>query len=580
MDTSRDRGDDWGLRPHAQAPPGGAAGAGPSPARGNQGPGTMPISPFLYDVIIFLLATVVIVPVFERLRASPLVGFLLVGAVVGPHGLAVIDDVQAVQSLAELGVVVLLFTVGLEITLWRIRTMSPAVLALGLGQMAATGLAVAAVALAVGVDLAGALAIGGALALSSTAVVLQLMIERHELATGFGRTALAILLLQDIMVGPLLIVIPALGAAAVSVWTALGVGMLKAVAVLTAFFVVGRLMLRPLFRVVERARAPELSMAVVLFVVIGTGLAAHAAGLSMALGAFMAGMLLADTEYRHKVAEDIQPFRGLLLGLFFMNVGMIINVELLAEQAATVAALVAALLLGKAAILFVGARLAGLRTVVSIRLGMVLCQGGEFAFVLLTLAMIEGVLDPEPVQLLILAVVVTMALTPPLAAAAARLARRFQPDELPGLPVLREKAAGLRGHVVVAGFGRAGRAAANRLAGESAPFLVLDTNANKVIDGNARGLPVFHCDATDPEVMEAAGVPEAHTVIVALGEARGAEHLVALLRYLFPELQILARARDEAQGRALVRAGADDVVVEVQHPGERLAARVTLPGRE
>ena len=540
----------------------------------------MPINPFLYDVIIFLLATVVIVPVFERLRASPLVGFLLAGAIVGPHGLAVIDDVEAVQSLAELGVVVLLFTVGLEITLWRIRAMSPAVLALGIGQMAATGLAVAAVALAVGVDLAGALAIGGALALSSTAVVFQLMVERHELATGFGRTALAILLLQDFMVGPLLVVIPALGAADVSVWTALGIGMLKAIAVLIAFFVVGRLMLRPLFRIVERARAPELSMAVVLFVVIGTGLAAHGAGLSMALGAFLAGMLLADTEYRHKGAEDIQPFRGLLLGLFFMNVGMIINVELMADQAGTVAALVAALLLGKAAILFVGARLAGLRTVVSVRLGLVLCQGGEFAFVLLTLAMMEGVLDPEPVQLLILAVVVTMALTPPLAAAGARLARRYQPDERPGLSVLQEKAAGLRGHVVVAGFGRAGRAAANRLAGESAPFLVLDTNANKVIDGNARGLPVFHCDATDPEVLEAAGAPEAQTVIVALGEARGAEHLVALLRYLFPGLQILARARDDAQGRALVRAGADDVVVEVQQPGERLAALVTLPARE
>lgn len=533
-------------------------------------------SHYLFDVIIFLAATVIVVPLFERLRASPLVGYLLAGALIGPNGLGIMSDPDGVWVLAEMGVVMLLFTIGLELTMQRFRLLGARAFGVGGGQILVTGVVIGAIAVSVGQDLSAAIVIGGALALSSTAVVLQLMIERHEMATRFGRMALAILLLQDLAVGPLLVLIPMLGSEG-NLGSALGLAGAKAVAVLATILVVGRLVLRPLFQVVEKAQAPELSTAAILLVIIGTGALSHWAGLSMALGAFAAGMVLAETEYRHKVMTDIQPFRGLMLGLFFLAVGMFIDVRLILDRPELMLGMIVTLMIGKAVILFAAARLGGMTWVDSGRIGLLLAQGGGFAFVLLSVGLEEGVVAPPVVQALMLVVAVTMALTPPLAAVGGWLAHRLEPAAAPGLDALEAETGTLESHVVLAGFGRVGTSVARRLTREGVRYVALENDLRLVIDGVARGYAVYHGDALRPEVLEAAGIGHCQAVVVSLGEARGARGLVAFLRYLFPELRIVARARDEAHGRDLIRAGANDIVVEVLEAGDRLAGAIVVP---
>ncbi|MCP5368228.1 MAG: cation:proton antiporter [Hyphomicrobiales bacterium] len=531
----------------------------------------MPNAHVFVDVIVFLLATVVVVPLFERLRASPLVGYLIAGACIGPSGLALIGDVEGVRGFAELGIVVLLFTVGLELTVERLRVIGGRVLALGLAQVGVTTAVGFAVAIWFGVDINAAFVVGAALSLSSTAVVLQLMVERQELATHLGRTALGILLLQDVVVGPLLVLIPVLGAPDTNLLLAFAIGTGKAVLILAAIFVIGRVILRPVFRIAATAKAPELFMAATVLVVVGTGLAAHAFGLSMALGAFAAGLVLAGTEYRHQVMDTIQPFRGLLLGLFFMAVGMSADLGFAWSNLGLIGALIGALLVGKAVILAGLARLHGMNTVRAVRLGMLLAQGGAFAFVLMAVGRSAGVVGDDLVQVVTLLVAATMAVTPLLAVIGGWLSRLYEPFEAPGAELLTRDAADMAGHVVIAGFGRAGKDTVDRFALQGVPFVVLERNRQRVVDGRARGVPIYFVDARLPEVLLAARVDHARAVIVALGESRGARNLVALLRYLFPALRILARARDEQHGRDLMEAGADDVVVEQLAPGHRLA---------
>jgi CPA2 family monovalent cation:H+ antiporter-2 len=533
-------------------------------------------SGFLFEAIVFLLATVVVVPVFERLKASPLVGYLIAGLIIGPNGIGVVKDVENVNAIAELGVVVLMFTIGLEMTLRRLKTMRESAALLGFGQVVLTGLVIGGLAMWQGFRLGPAIVIGAALAVSSTAVVLQLLVERHELATRLGRNAFGILILQDMVIGPLLILIPILSQTGDTVGIALAIAGFKAFVVMAGIVIIGRYVLTPTYRVVAVAQAPELFMALTLFVIVGTALASQAAGLSMALGAFAAGLILAETEHRHRIAETIQPFRGLLMGLFFMAVGMSIVPRLLADNFGLVALMLVGLLLGKALILMLVARLSKHPWPAALRLGLVLAQGGEFAFVILTLAVKEKLLLPEPVAFLVLVVGLSMAATPLLAMAAGWIGKRYEPSEAPGVDGLEQAAEKLDHHVVVAGLGRVGLSVAKRFAKLGQPFLVIESDRRKVVDARARGIPAFHADATDLLAIDAAGVDRAQALIVALGEEQGASHLVATLRYLFPELRIVARAQSESLGRALIRAGADDIVVEVDDAGTRLASAVVV----
>jgi CPA2 family monovalent cation:H+ antiporter-2 len=526
----------------------------------------------LRDILILLLAAVAVVPLVRRLRASAVLGYLAAGALIGPHGLGLLGDVEAAAGMGELGVVFLLFSIGLSLSVERLVALRRYALGLGIAQVLATAVALWALLRTLGVPSAAALVLGGGLALSSTAVVLQMLIERRELPTAAGRVALAVLLLQDVAVVPLLTLVPLLRGGEASVLPALGMALVRAALGLAVILVLGRLALRPLLRAVARDGTPELFTGIVLLLVLGVGWLTEQVGLSMALGAFLAGMLVAETEYRHQVEADVQPFRGLLLALFFMSVGMGLDVGLLWTQAPALLGLTAALLLVKASLLAVLARGFGLGTATAVTLGLMLAQGGEFGFVLFSLARQDGLLSAEAAQLAVLAVGVGMAVTPLLIGAGRRLARRLEADREG--PALAEWAEALRAHVIIAGFGRVGHTVARLLALHGTPYLALDLDAERVIDARTRRLPVFFGDASRGHVLAAAGLERAEALVVTLDEPASAHRAVRVARHLTPALPVLARARDVAHAERLVRAGATMATPEIVEGSLQLGAAV------
>jgi CPA2 family monovalent cation:H+ antiporter-2 len=517
----------------------------------------------LIDFIVILCAVVVCVPLLQRLRLGSFLGHLVAGVLIGPFGLALVGDLESLSSLAELGVVFLLFAVGLELPISRLKVMPIGVFVLGIAQVLVTGGVIGLCAAGLGATVDSAIVIGGALALSSTAVVLVLLSEHGELTSRFGRSAVTVLLIQDLMVGPLLAIAVTLGQTDTSMALSIGAAVLKMIAALVVIVGGGRIVLRPLFWLVADSRIPEAFAALSILVVLATSLATQFAGLSMAFGAFLAGILLADSRYRHQVEAEIQPFRGLLLGLFFVTVGMSLDVHQLLDNGHLVIPMALGLLLVKAVIL-VGLGIAfRLPLAQSIQLGMTLSQGGEFAFILLGAGVVSGILPTALGQLVVLVVAITMAVTPLLAIsgkAVAQRVRRTKVVEVEAKPPVVET---LDNHVFVAGFGRVGRAVAQRLSANKIPFVAVDLDPRNVAPGRERGLMVFYGDATRPEVLEAVHVERASAAIVALDNPAAALRVVALLRYIFPDLKIHARARDEDHATALRSAGADTVVPEV-----------------
>ena len=517
---------------------------------------------FLGEALIFLLAAVLVAPLFERFKSSPVLGFLVAGMLIGPHVLGLVAESETTRRLGELGVVFLLFTIGLELTIERLKVMRRHVFGLGTAQVLLTGLVITLAATFAGLGTGAAIVVGGGLALSSTAVVLQLLSERGELATRFGRVCVAILLLQDLAVVPMLILVPAFGYEEVSILRAMGGAVLKAAAVLAVILVVGRLVLRPLFRLVAASRSPELFAAMTLLLLLGTSWLTGQAGLTIGLGGFLAGAMLAETEYRHQVAADIQPFRGILLGLFFMTVGMSVDLGLLFADIALIGLLVAALIVVKLAVVFALCRGFGLRGGPSLNAGLMLAQGGEFAFLLFALAMANGILDPATGAVLFALVAVSMGLTPVLAAIGARLAARLARHPAQQPQDWGSETAELRGHVVVAGFGRVGRAVCRMLAEGNVPYVALDLDPDRVARAYAQGLPVFFGDAARPEVLRGARVEHARAAVLTMDDPVAAERAAAGLRSSFPDIPIFARARDNPHRERLETAGATGIVHE------------------
>jgi CPA2 family monovalent cation:H+ antiporter-2 len=526
---------------------------------------------FIIEAVIVLGAAIVGVLLAERLKISAILGYLVAGLVIGPAGFALVTDLEATRTLAELGVVFLLFMVGLELPLERIRVMPPAILWLGGGQILLTGAAIAGIIAAFGGLASAAVLVGGALALSSTAIVLRLLSERRELNSRFGRAAFGILIMQDLVVGPLIVGVLALGQGPESVVTALGLAFLKAIAAMVLILGVGRFALRPIFAPVAAARRPEIFAALTLLVVLAAAFATQAAGLSMAFGALLAGMLVAESPYRHQVAVEIQPFRGLLLGLFFMTVGMSLDVAVLRQQIATVLPLTLAMIVGKTAMTAILARLAMLPTGQALRLGLLLSQGGEFAFVLLGVGFGEQILSLDDRQQLVAVVILTMMLTPLLAEAGRRLAPRIERRTYGGTEKAAPEIAGLKDHVIIAGYGRVGRAVAQRLTAAGIAWVALDLDPHRVTQARRQGLQVHFGDADRPEILEAFAVEQARAVVVAVDNPKVALQLTALLHYVLPEIPILARAYDEAHAEELERAGATHVIPEPAPIGARIA---------
>jgi CPA2 family monovalent cation:H+ antiporter-2 len=525
----------------------------------------------LRDLLIILLAAVAVVPLFRRLHASAVLGYLVAGTLIGPHGLGLIREIEAASVLGQFGVIFLLFSIGLSLSIARLTALRRYVFGLGLAQVGATAVAIWGLLRLIGVPSPAALVLGGGLALSSTAVVLQVLIERRELATPRGRVAFAVLLLQDLAVVPLLVVVPLLRSPEAAVLPALGLAFLKAALALVLILALGRLLLRPLLRAVARGGDPELFTAIVLLLVLGIGWLTEQAGLSMALGAFLAGVLIAETEYRPQVEGDIQPFRAILLALFFMAIGMSIDVAMLSRAATVILGLLAGLLVLKGGILFGVARAFQLGVGTAAAVGLTLAQGGEFGFVLFTLAHQAGVLTGDITQLAILVVGLSMAVTPLLLVAGRRVAHHLERPASAG-DALTQGSADLRGHVLIAGYGRVGQTLALLLESRGMSYVALDVDPEQVAEARRRDLPVYYGDASRAEVMKAAGVERAQAVVITVDEPESASRTVQVVRRLAPELPVLARARDLGQCEKLAEAGATAVVPEVVEGSLQLVA--------
>ncbi len=535
----------------------------------------------LDKLIVVLLTAVIVVPVFQRLKLSSVLGYLAAGAVIGPHGLGLIGTAEGTTLLAEFGVVFLLFTIGLELSLERLRAMRRHIFGLGAAQVGVSALVIGGIALALGQPLEVAVIIGAALALSSTAVVLQVLSEQRDLIARIGRISFAVLLFQDLAVAPILALVPLLGDGnSGSVLLLMAMAVVKGIVAIAAIFLAGNLLLQPIFRAVAATANREMFVGLVLLVALGTGWATQQVGLSMALGAFLAGLVLAGSEFRHQVEADISPFRGILLGFFFMTVGMMVNPELLIDQALPVLGLVAGLLAVKAAILFAVAQAFRLSLPMSVRLAMILAQGGEFAFVILGLAMDEGIMPADTGQTLIVVVAISMALTPFLAMLAKRSSRAvaavLEQREESRLEALAGEAADLSDHVVVAGFGRVGQTVARVLAAQGVPHLALDLDPGRVSKARAAGSQVFYGDASHPEVLRAAGVGNARAVVITIDQPRTAERIAHMLRAEHPELTILARARDRSNSTRLEAAGATLAVPETLESSLQLGSAMLM----
>jgi len=531
---------------------------------------------YLADVLVLLVALLLFVPLFQRLNVGTVLGYLAAGVVIGPSALGLVGNIEGVRALAEFGVVFLLFAVGLEIKLERLRLFGPRTYGLAIAQVVVTGAVFTVVAHAWGLDTQPALIVGAGLALSSTAVVLQMLGERTQMTGALGRTAIAMLLVQDVTVGPLLVFVSVAADAPGNLFGALGIAAVKSLIVLVIIVLAERIVLRPLLRLAAGAGAPEVFTGATLLLVLGTGWATQFAGLSMALGAFLAGLMVADTEFRHQVAADIQPFRGLLLGLFFITVGMIIDVGYALSRATTVTMLVVGLIGAKGALIAALALIFGQPMGRALRLGGMLSQGSEFAFVLFALATANGLFAGELAQLLTVSVALSMAVTPIGQAIARRVPTAPGAPARSALGNLDRESGDAHGHVVVAGFGQVGMAVARHLASQHVPVLIIDLNPRRVTASRARGLPVFYGNATNLEVLRAARLERAVAFVVAVPDADTAEQVTAMARNAYPDVRIFARVPDEDGIRRLRRAGADAVAPEGLTTALELVERVML----
>ncbi|UXI68530.1 monovalent cation:proton antiporter-2 (CPA2) family protein [Tahibacter amnicola] len=512
----------------------------------------------LHYTVVLLAAAVIAVPIAKKFELGAVLGYLIAGAVIGPAGLKLLQNPEQIARISELGVVLMLFVIGLELSPQRLWVMRKSVFGAGTAQMLGTTALIAGVAaLGFGLGLKSAIVMGLGLALSSTAFGLQLLAERKELTAPHGRLAFAVLLFQDLAAIPILALIPVLGGAGGAAMNL--VDALRVVAVIALVVVAGRFLLRPVFRAVAGTRIPEVFTATALLVVIGTAWLMELAGISMALGAFLAGLLLADSEYRHELESQIDPFKGLLLGLFFVSVGMSVDLALLLREPWVVLALTAALLVAKGLVLLlVGRSIGGLDTPQSLALAAVLAGGGEFAFVVFKLAHKAQLLDGRQHDLLTLVITLSMALTPAVVVCVAKYlgTRERAPerefDRIEGDPP----------RVIIAGFGRVGQIVARILRAQRIPFTALENSIEQVDVSRRFGSEIYFGDPTRPELLRAAQADKAEIFVLATDDPEANVRTARIVRRLYPHLKIFARARNRQHAFRLMDLNVDGVVRE------------------
>ena len=529
------------------------------------------------DVLWLLFTSVLAVTIVSKIPGgSPVLGFLVGGALVGPFGLGIIQHVEQVKVLAEFGVVFLLFNIGLELSYDRLVSMAKYIFGLGSSQMMLSTAVGAAVAVACGLAVPPAVIVGLGLAFSSTAVALQVLADRGESASRHGRATFSVLLFQDLTVVLVFMLVPLLAGPDSGSLIAIGGSLLKAVVKTAAAIVtiigLGRVVLRPVFDRVAKLRQAELMSATTLFVALGTSLLTQSLGLSMALGAFLAGLLLAETEFHLQVENDIAPFRGLLLGLFFMTVGMTIDPMTFTKSAGNIVTMMAAILVGKIAVVAAVGPMFGLSLLNCIRAGMYIGPGGEFAFVTFAEAVRVGLFSPDLATQLNLAVVLTMAITPYLAEFGNSMKDLWKSGNVATLQPKENEVDDLKGHVILAGYGRNGKIIGEILSANMIPFVALDVNPEIVSEGRATDQNVYFGDAGSPEVLRAIGAARASCAIVALSSPAANYRAVWSLTKNFSNVQTYVRADGVEGGLILEKAGAKAVVPEALEPSLQLAA--------
>jgi CPA2 family monovalent cation:H+ antiporter-2 len=532
----------------------------------------------LEPVLILLAAAVLVVVVFRSLSLPPMLGYLIVGVAIGPHALAWISDTKEVHFLAEIGVVFLMFSIGLEFSLPKLVTMRRIVFGLGAAQVVLTLLIVLAFALMLNINWQAGVILGGALALSSTAILAKLLAERFELNSPHGRQIIGVLLFQDLAVVPLLILIPALAAGPEQLMTNLAYAALKAVVVLSLLLFFGQRLMRGWFHLVARQKSSELFVLNVLLITLGVAFLTEQAGLSLALGAFVAGALISETEYRYQVEEDIKPFRDVLLGLFFVTIGMLLDVRAVFDNA-WVSVLLVALVLLKTLLIIGLSLLFGNNSGVALRTGLALGACGEFGFVLLSNANNLGLIEPQALQPVLAAMVLSMLIAPFIIERSEAIVRRWSATEWMSramqLHSIAVQSMAVNEHVVICGYGRSGQNLARLLEQEHVTFIALDFDPQRIREAVAAGESVVFGDAARREVLIAAGLLRAKALAITYSDTASALKILAHAQELRPGLPVVVRTHDDNDIDRLKAAGAAEVVAEILE-GSLMLASTTL----
>lgn len=533
--------------------------------------------PVLPSVVILIAAAVFVVILFKRFNLSPVLGYLVAGAMIGDHGFMFVQH-KDIELLGEFGVVFLLFAIGLELSFERLKAMRKYVLGLGSLQVLITTIIVSGAVVMFSGSNAAALIIGGGLALSSTAIVMQVVEESGNQSTQTGRISLAILLLQDFVVVPLLVVIPLLAKNSESaILEAVGASFLKAILALLGIFIAGRLFLRPLFNLIssDKARSSELFIAATLLIVLSAACGTERLGLSLALGAFVAGVLVAETEFRLQAEESIYPFKGLLLGLFFMSVGMTIDWREIYNSISQIFVFSISLIVVKALIISGLCILFEFPKGVALHAGLLLSQGGEFAFILFNLAMENNVINHDLGKMLLLIVTCTMALTPLLSLIGEKIANALeeQIDTTP-LDALEKGARDLTQHVIVAGFGKVGKMVARVLAAEGVNYIAIDINEDIVKEEESNGFPIFKGDIAQLEILKSSGAERALSVILTIDNEITIKKSLKAISSHYKDIAIIVRTHDLRNSSDLYDLGATIIIPEDYETGLQLSGAV------
>ena len=530
-------------------------------------------------ILILLISSVLAVALFRALRLPAMLAYFLVGVILGPHAAGLLPDNEANREFAEFGIVFLMFSIGLEFSLPQLYAMRNKVIGLGGSQVFITLIVVMGIAKMFGLGWSGAFVIGSALAMSSTAIVSKILAERLDLNSRHGRLSIGVLLFQDIAVVPVMVLIPALGVAGTDLSDVLGLAMLKAAGMLLFLFTIGKWLINPWFNLVAGQRSRELFVMNVLMVTLLLAYATKLAGLSYALGAFIAGMLISETKFKYQVESDIAPFRDIFLGLFFISVGMLLDGQALISNIGAILLVLAAFILFKAAIVTLVVRL-NYESGVAVRTGLILAQAGEFSFVILALGVEQELVTGAALQVILAASLLSMVIAPFLIQYNGRIARKlvqsYSRNSGQAVQDIDDVGKHLHNHVIICGYGRSGQYLARFLREEDIPYIALDIDPSRVLEAATAGESVMFGDAARRVVLEAAGGERAKALVISYADNRAAMKILHIVQESYPQLPVIVRTVDDTNMEALREAGAAEVVPEILEGSLMLASHALM----